>query len=177
MSKILLASYRNPNQAKEFPEKAMHIDRRLSPDNITPNQLELLENGRTRIAIFNPVATLPVEKNSVCMGMMFPPTEKWWKPGEEAPDGSFGLFRTGENVVEILTDAVASRTVWYIQTDTVFIASTSQRAIICMLGDLEFNPEAVAWMLSSGSLGPGHSWDRRIKQLPPDSKLVFTPSS
>jgi asparagine synthetase B (glutamine-hydrolysing) len=53
----------------------------------------------------------------------------------------------------------------------MFIASTSQRAIIYFLESFEPDNAAFLWMLSSGSLGPGYSWDRRIKFLNPDTRL------
>ena len=46
------------------------------------------------------------------------------------PDGSYALFRSDENKVELITDVVGSRTIWYVRTEDAFIASTSQRAII-----------------------------------------------
>ena len=44
--------------------------------------------------------------------------------------------------VEALADYAASRTVWMAQTDEIFIASTSQRAIPLFLGSFETNPTA-----------------------------------
>src|SRR5690606_7198192 len=59
----------------------------------------------------------------------------------------------------------------------LFLASTSQRALVMLLGSYEPNTEAYAWQLSSGSLGPGLSWDTRIRALPPASRLSFDAST
>jgi hypothetical protein len=63
--------------------------------------------------------------------------------------------------------------VWYFFDDEHFVASTSQRAIVMFLGSFQFNEGVVPWMLSTGSLGPDASWDRRIRRLPPDASLAL----
>ena len=45
------------------------------------------------------------------------------------------------------------------------MASNSQRAIITILGDYKPNKETILWMLSSGTLGPYLSWDKRLKSM------------
>ena len=47
----------------------------------------------------------------------------------------------------------------------MFVAATSQRAIVALLGSFEFNSAVVPWMLASGTLGPGNSWDKRIRHV------------
>ncbi|MBK8161640.1 MAG: hypothetical protein IPK65_00360 [Gammaproteobacteria bacterium] len=123
------------------------------------------------IGIFNPVESLPVEGRSVCLGALLDRRADWWRPGAEVPDGSYALFRGEGDTLELVSDIVGSRTIWYVQTDEVFIASTSQRAIVCLLGSYEPNEAVYPWMLSSGTLGPGLSWDRRIRCLGPDTRL------
>lgn len=60
---------------------------------------------------------------------------------------------------------VAGRTMWRAQIGNADVVSTSMRAIVYLLGSLEPDPEATAWMLVTGSLGPERSWDRRCRQL------------
>lgn len=93
------------------------------------------------------------------------------------PDGSYALFRSDQNIVELISDMIASRTIWYIKTENIFIASTSQRAIIYFLQDFKPNKNAHSWMLSSGSLGPGLSWDSRIQCLSGNTRLFLNRSS
>src|SRR5690606_17398986 len=88
-------------------------------------------------------------------------------------DGSYAIFRENEYKIELLTDSVASRTIWYYEDKEVFVASNSQLAIIYFLKNFESNRDVIPWMLSTGSLGPFLSWDKRIKALKPQSKLVF----
>jgi len=97
--------------------------------------------------------------------------EAWWIPGSPAPDGSYALFRAGPKQVELLTDVLASRTVWYVQTEDLFIASTSQQANRFFLGDYRPNVAAYPWMLSAGNLGPGYGWDLRLRPVPGDARL------
>ncbi|MDH4071282.1 MAG: hypothetical protein OEV30_12775, partial [Ignavibacteria bacterium] len=92
-------------------------------------------------------------------------------PGSERPEGTYALFRVTENEIEACTDFVALRTIWYYQSDDLFVASTSQRLIIAAIGDFKLNRKAVNWMLTSGTLGPGHSWDSRIQHLPANSTV------
>ncbi|MGH9144261.1 MAG: asparagine synthase-related protein [Vicinamibacterales bacterium] len=97
----------------------------------------------------------------------------WAKPLTGRPDGSYALFRSNDKFVEVLSDATACRTIWFFLDDEVFIASTSQRAIVQLVGSFEFNARVVPWMLSSGTLGPGNSWDRRIHCVPADSSITL----
>ena len=94
--------------------------------------------------------------------------EPWWRPGAPAPSGSYAMLRANATTVEALADYAASRTIWIAQSDEVFIASTSQRAIPFFLGSFQPNPTAMAWMLSAGTLGPSAGWDRRARPLGPD---------
>ncbi len=125
------------------------------------------------IGIVNPVASLPIKRCSVCLGTFFGAADDWWMPGADAPDGNYALFRSGEYQVELVSDAVASRTIWYAKTDELFIASTSQRAIVYLLQSYEPNTSVYTWMLSSGTLGSGLSWDRRVQGVPVDARLML----
>ncbi|KAF0191343.1 MAG: hypothetical protein FD165_1939 [Gammaproteobacteria bacterium] len=149
------------------------ISKRLTPGNITARQPLVVEGHGIAICVINPVASLPINNSSVCLGTFFGADDDWWMPGADAPDGNYALFRSGEYQVELVSDTVASRTIWYAKTDELFIASTSQRAIVYFLQSYEPNTSAYTWMLSSGTLGPGLSWDKRIQSVPPDARLMF----
>lgn len=68
--------------------------------------------------------------------------------------------------VDLSTGVVASRTWWSASVGDATIATTSLRLAAFLLGSLDVDPEAAAWMASSGTLGPSASWDRRVRQIP-----------
>ena len=155
-------------------EKKLHkICTKLSPDNITPAEPKIVIDGAIAYGIMNPTKTLLESNNSLLLGQIFDKNEKWSEPLTEFPDGSYALFRDGKEYCEIVSDPVASRTIWYYLDENVFIASTSQRAIVMFMGNFEFDERVIPWMLSTGSLGPTLSWDKRIKRVPPDSSIIL----
>ena len=146
---------------------------RLTPDNIIPPEPDIFIAGHVAYGIMNPNSTLSKRGSSLLMGQIFESDEKWDLPLSDFPDGSYALFRDSEEYFEIISDPAASRTIWYYMDDKVFIASTSQRAIIMFLGSFEFNDNIIPWMLSTGNLGPSNSWDKRIKRLSADSSVII----
>lgn len=74
----------------------------------------------------------------------------------------------------VRSNLVGGRAAWYYKDSDLFILSSSQRAIVRFLGSFEFNEQAMVWMLSTGNLGPGNSWDKRLVQLGADSNLSLT---
>ena len=173
MSKAILVCFRKGEPSPEFRMKLELLNQRLSPDNITPNPPTIIDDKGLVITIFNPNEALSIKHTSICLGNMIAPSENWSSSLADVPDGTYALFRSDENTIELVTDTVASRTIWYIQTEDIFIASTSQRAIVSLLGDFQLNRVAVSWILSSGTLGPGNSWDQRIKMVGADTRLLL----
>ena len=149
------------------------ICKRISPDNITPSEPMIKVNGNVAFGVMNPNSTLTMNGGSLLMGKIFEKDENWSVPLQAFPDGSYALFRDGEVHFEIVSDPVASRTIWYYLDESIFVASTSQRAIVMFIHDFEFNEKVIPWMLSSGILGPSHSWDKRIKCVPPNSSIIL----
>ena len=177
MSKILFLCFRNSKQLYHFNKKIEILSKRLIPDNITPRPPLVINDRGIVIGIFSPSGSLKIKNASVCLGNLINPEDEWWEPRAKVPDGSYALFRSNENAVELVSDIVATRTIWYVQTDDMFIASTSQRAIVFFLQDFRLNKTVIPWMLSSGTLGPGLSWDQRIQYLKGDSRLFLDRSS
>jgi hypothetical protein len=142
---------------------------RLLPDNFSPDPPIIQEGSRYLTGVLNPRGTR-IQDKSVRVGLILD-EEGWGEPGEAVPDGSYAIFRNGNRHTECITDRVASRTIWYGGTEELFVASTLQRAIVCFLRSYTPNPEAHAWMVSAGILGPFQSWAQEIKQLRPQSLL------
>jgi hypothetical protein len=150
---------------------------RLTPDNITALPPKIVDDEGIVYCVFSPSSSVLAKNSSVCLGNVIGREAKWWEPLQGYPDGSYALFRGNGKYVEVVTDVVASRTIWYFKNDDVFISSTSQRAIIFFLRSFVFNEAVIPWVLSTGALGPAHSWDSRIKSLPADSSIVLDRSS
>lgn len=126
------------------------------------------------VAVVNPtVQGVVAQEGGTYLGGLFGLPSGWSRVGAAAPDGTYALARYDADTVELLTDVCATRAVWWTLTKDSLLASTSQRALVALLGDLELDPVAAAWLLSSGTLGPETAWDRRLKPLPPDSRLVL----
>jgi len=170
LAKIVLVCLRNPS-----PEASARVQARLKdfidslcPDHLVPAVPILATDGQgLHVGVFNPAEPAAIHGCSAYAGWLQDAVQAWWRPGTPAPTGSFALLRGNASTVEALADFAASRTVWIAQTDEIFIASTTQRAIPHFLGSFETNPQAIAWMLSAGTLGPFAGWDRRARPLAP----------
>ncbi|MEX2514102.1 MAG: hypothetical protein WD398_14445 [Cyclobacteriaceae bacterium] len=157
--------------------KLLKICTILEPDNIQANKPVIHVNGKWSYGIMNPTSSLLKTGSGVLLGRLFGDFKEWDEIGHSGIDGSFALFRDHSNFCEICSDVAGTRSIWYYMNKEYFITSTSQRAIVMFLGGFEFNQEVVPWMLSTGSLGPFLSWDKRIKLLPPDSALLLDKES
>jgi len=154
-------------------QKIHKICKSISPDNIVPTNPKVIIRNNMAYGVMNPKSSLLFNDNSLLLGVISDNLDTWHIPLQEFPDGSYALFRDGERYCEIVTDSVASRTIWYYIDDDFFIASTSQVALINFIGKFEFDERVVPWMLSTGSLGPILSWDKRVKRIPPDSSVIL----
>lgn len=174
MSKFIFICQKNVTDERETVEK---ICNNIKPDNLDPNKPIVIKNTDDKITlgIFNPNESNLINGINICLGYV--DTDEWYKVGSEVPDGNFALVRSNSDYVELISDIVASRTIWYVHTDEYFIASTSQRMLVSYLGSYTPNDEVISWMLSTGTLGCGLSWDKRIKCIPGDSRLTLNRST
>jgi hypothetical protein len=173
MAKVVYVCLRNGSEKRlEGVCKTLEeLSSRICPDNIEPRAPRIVEQSGLIAAVFSPSDAVPVAGASICAGHLTNDNQ-WDLPGKTAPEGAFVIFRADRTSVEVLTDAVASRNVWYYFDDEILIATTTQRAIVALLGTFAFNRAAVPWMLTNGSLGPVPGWDLRIRRLGPDSTLT-----
>lgn len=173
MSEIVLVCFRNPGEVQRTETLLQRLSSEIIPDNIEPAPTESYRDENVRVAIVNPNGMYARQGSSILLGHLVGKPNDWWKPGAPQPDGAYGIFRVGKERIELVADRLASRTIWYVYTDDVFIASTSQRAAIMQLGSFEPDANAVSWMLSAGSLGPEKSWDIRLRRVEADSTVSF----
>lgn len=175
MSKLLYIVYRKPNKNSFDKDKKLLeiIEKRIIPDNIVPNKVKLVETDNSLCGLFNPVSTIPIKDSSICLG--YSPDISWseFDKRGDSIEGSFAIIRNSESSLQIVSDMFASRTMWWYMNDDVFLASTSQRAIVMYLGTFSFDDNVIPWMLSSGTLGPGFSYDKKIKMLKPNTIISF----
>lgn len=175
MSKLLYVVYKDSIKKPRNTDVNIleTIEKRILPDNILPNKMELLKSSDSIGAIFNPVSTIKIDELSVCLG--YSPNSNWSDLNLRGEDleGSFGILRNKDTYFQIASDMVASRTIWYYMNDEVFVASTSQRAIVTYLGTFEFDERVIPWMLSSGTIGPGFSYDKRLEMVKPNTLLTL----
>jgi hypothetical protein len=144
----------------------------LAPDNIRPHPPEVVAGHGVLAAVVNPVPGVVTRRDGILLGHLFGPGEAWWRLGTDSPDGTYAIARFEERSLELLTDVLATRQLWYVHTSDLFAASTSQRALVMLLGSFDLDRETVAWMLSAGHLC-GRSWDTRIRRLRGDCRLVL----
>lgn len=172
MSKIIYACFRDASLCNANIERRIEIiAQRISPDNITPRPPKIYVEGNVIFGIINPTTSIDVKNKSVLMGMAYGNHDNWWEPEQSLFDGSFSLYRSNHHKTEVITDFVGSRSIWYYHDDALFLASSSQRAIVMMISSFQPNSEVIPWMLSTGSLGPFLSWDNRIKLMPPNASI------
>lgn len=174
MSKAIYACSRRESFDSNDEEKLINICNRLEPDNIESDvDHRISVNERVCYGIMNYQPTISIDEDSLLLGYLYEERENWNETLTGFPDGSYALFRTDENHLEVIADVAGTRTIWYYFDDELFLASTSQRAIIMFLGDFIFDSRVIPWMLSTGSLGPKYSWDERLERIPPDSSVVL----
>ena len=114
----------------------------ITPDDISP-QVDAEKVGRNTLIMIDGGPYARINGASVCLGTLLEPeNENWHEIGDETPDGAFAIIRSNDQTVQLVTDTLGQRTLWYVLTENFFIASTSQRAILLYLGGFELN-EAV----------------------------------
>ena len=173
MSGLIAICQRDPADAADLTAVLRRCAARLAPDDISPRPPEVRSSPGFAFIVTNPAPGLPLGGEAACLGVLERPAPEWQTVGAPPPDGTYALVRADGERLELISDALASRTLWYVHTPRLFLASTSQRALVSLLGDLVPDCAAVTWMATSGTLGPSASWDARLSRLPGDSVLVL----
>lgn len=173
MSKFLYICERDKElEAKSIDNLLNTLNDRLLPDNFQARKPKRLINGREAYLLLNPNENTIVKEFNLCQGIIINDKTDWYNVNN-VPEGNFSIIRTNSELTEVLTDPVASYTIWYYFGKKLFLASSSQRAIIFYLGSFEFNDKVIPWMLSAGILGPDQSWDKRLMMVPGNTSLIL----
>jgi len=172
MSKLIYVYHKNRTDSDEIlRNKFLEINNEIVPDNIIPNPPNIYFKSNLCYAVINPVSTTKCIDDNLLLGLLNNNQEKWHELNSDRPDGTFVIIRSNNKFIETLTDPAGSRSVWYYFDSDKFIISTSQIAISKYLEDFQLNKKVIPWILSSGSLGPDNSWDKRVKKIKPNSTL------
>lgn len=172
MSNLIYACWREGAEALSASALVQVADR-IRPPHMERHPHQVAEGPREALCLTGPVGAARMSGLAAHVGAFAGEEKDWHLPGSSVPDGTFALIRSDGGTTELCSDFAGSRTLWYTRTDTHFFASTSQRALVCLLGSLDLNRQAFAWFLSSGSLGPSDAWDARVSRLPRGSWLSF----
>ena len=173
MASFVLLCDRQESLGSAMADRVRRACGLLIPDHIDVDSVYLHQRPGLVLGVVDPSSGAAVEVGSVCLGQAFCRPAEWSAVGSPVPEGSYAICRSTHQCVELLADSVGSRTIWYYSDEDTFLASSSQRALVALLGDFRLNPEAVDWLVSSGSLGPEAAWDRRLRRLRPDSRLIL----
>ncbi|MDB5012984.1 MAG: hypothetical protein JWQ25_1186 [Daejeonella sp.] len=172
MSRIIYVCIRHLSSFKHIKAEMQLVAKRITPDNISPVSINIVDREPGIVyGIINQTSLIEEKYNGILLGKTFGYCHRWWELNQPSPDGSFALFRGGDEAIEILSDVAGSRSIWYYHDEEIFIASSSQRAIIMLAKTFKFNNVVVPWILSTGTIGFANSWDKRLKLLPADSIL------
>ena len=153
------------------------LNRLLTPDNIEPRPPKFARSHGVSSAVFSPSGAAHMHGTSIAVGALLSDAADWHRPGASIPEGSFALLRVDADHVELVADEAGSRTIWYAMLEDKLIASTSQRAIVALLGSFELNRNVLPWVLSSGTLGGAGAWDARLAQLGRGERLMLDRAS
>jgi hypothetical protein len=170
MTRLIYIAFRNDDPIG--PDRLRVLAERSVPTDLPHGSPRIVEGDDHSYILVNPSEHVLQKDGSVCIGPILD-QKGWERVGSPAPDGSFLIVRNDKEHLEVLTDRTASRTAWFCLTERFLAISSSQRPLVSLLRSFKPDPQAVSWFLSSGHLGPGNSWDSRIRMVGPNSRLVL----
>jgi hypothetical protein len=176
MAKSVIVCFKN-EVTKNLSKYIETIPELITPNNVKKNDPYVYQKRKMFGMVINPTSSIKTDKAGSCLGVVANFSNEHWIPRIKIEEGTYALLRHDEKYVELVSDFTSTRTIWYVHTEKYFIASTSQRMIIAFLGTFEFNIDAARWMLSAGVIGPGNSWDKRIKSVPCNSSILLDRST
>jgi hypothetical protein len=177
MARALLVVQRRPGGVDGVEHQLEALNRLLTPDNIERRPPKVARSHGVSSVVFGPSSAVHVHGTSIAVGALLSTAGEWYRPGAMIPEGSYALLRVDADRVELVADEAGSRTIWYAMLEDKLIASTSQRAIVALLGSFELNRRVLPWVLSSGTLGGAGAWDARLAQLGRGERLTLDRAS
>lgn len=183
MSKALLACFRNSDaeSLRNVEELCSGIASRLFSErpSASPRRAPhtLRPDPRMFAACFDPVNSVGIGSAAIRLGVMTGCNEGWMEPGSTVGNGTFALLRASDCKVELVSDALATRSLWYFHDENCFIAASSQRLIAMLLGTFAANAAGISWMLANGVAGPVGGWDHRVQRVRPNSSIMLDRNS
>lgn len=172
MSKLLVAFHRLPPEPQAASARMRRAIEEITPEPIrgTARLDVLCAEGQVLGTLDMPQAA-PRAGLNLCQGRFFEPAPDWAVPRTPRPDGSYALVRADARHAELITDPAGGRTLWWYFDAEMLVASNSQRAVTLYVGRFEANPAVCPWVLSTGTPGPGLSYNRLLRMMPPDATL------
>ena len=167
----MVAAAKDPVLAARHSELMEAVGERLAPRALPRRTWRQVDRGWAKVEILASGANTLQGETGVLSGAIRDPDRDWWRVGAPAPEGSYVLVRVDDDAVELHSDFACSRSLWYYADEERFIAATSQRAVVALLGSFQANEEALSWMLANGNIGFQNAWDRRIRLLRPNTRL------
>ena len=172
MANLIYACWRGDDQGR-FRSQLERAAERITPEGLRDQRPRVAAGRGECLCLTGPNRAVAVAGCSARLGAFTGPAPDWHRPGTPEPDGSYAMVRSDPGTAEAWCDEAGSRTLWYVFDPSRLLVSTSQRALVCLLQGLDWNPAAFAWFLSSGNLGPTEAWDRRIRRLPRGAHLIL----
>ena len=173
MARVVAVATRDRNRPNRLDACRGELNRELTGNNIEARPPLAVQRAGVSAAVLNAGGATRLHGASIAAGAVLAARDDWHTPGAPLPDGSFALLRVDDDRIELAADATASHTLWYALTDDELVVSSSQRAIVTLLGSFEPNRDVLPWMLSAGTLGPTGGWDARLKRVQPGERLLL----
>lgn len=174
MAKVILACSRSgavPCTSEQIAGRCLAVLRELHGLGLA-DRAEVVDTSAGMVSACTPCTSAVHRKPpGIALGAVVDRADLWGQPGGTVPEGSYAIFRANEDSVELVADALATRSIWYFHDEEWFLASNSQRALIMFLGSFEPNVRPIPWMLANGVPGPYGGWDARFKRVPAGGRV------
>jgi len=166
MSGIFLVISRDsfPGGEGKVKDDLSLICRRMLPEGSNASDATINVSSNACLLVSVPDSKVNIHDVSICSGAISDLDPFWWECDYVSSNASF-LCSVNELRCILSSNSTASRSIWYYFDNDRLVVSSSQKAIVAWIGSFQSNSQAISWMLATGNLGPGNSWDVRLKHL------------